>query len=77
MLRRDIDRLRKLISSRFAQVFTVAPELVAQTDKQDALLIEQALIRYSGRADLGAGPLNNNTDVVRVYPTRRSAPSSI
>ncbi|SMX37458.1 hypothetical protein MAA8898_01151 [Maliponia aquimaris] len=59
---RTNDRLSKLIASRSAQGLVVEPEVIAKSNEENALLVEQALIHFFGRADLGKGPLFNNTD---------------
>jgi hypothetical protein len=59
---RTNSRLGNMISARSAQGLTVEPEIVAHTNEENAFLVEQALIKYFGRADLGQGPLFNNTD---------------
>lgn len=59
---RTNDRLGKLIAARSAQGHSIEPEVIAKSNEENALLVEQALIRFFGRADLGQGPLFNNTD---------------
>ena len=59
---RTNDRLGKLIAARSSEGHSVEPEVIAKSSEQNALLVEQALIRFFGRADLGQGPLFNNTD---------------
>lgn len=58
---RTNDRLKKFIDARSAQGLAVEPEIIAQCDEENAFLIEQSLIHYFGRADLGKGPLFNYT----------------
>jgi hypothetical protein len=59
---RTNDRLGKLIAARSAQGLSIEPTVIATSNEENALLVEQALIRFFGRADLGQGPLFNNTD---------------
>ena len=59
---RTNDRLGKLIAARSAQGHIIKPDVIAKSSEVNALLVEQALIHFFGRADLGQGPLFNNTD---------------
>lgn len=59
---RTNDRLGKLVVNRAEQGHAMEPEIVARCSEENALLIEQALIKYFGRAELGEGPLCNSTD---------------
>lgn len=59
---RTNDRLGKLVVNRAEQGHAMEPEIIAHCNEENALMIEQALIKYFGRAELGEGPLFNSTD---------------
>lgn len=59
---RTNERLGKLVANRSSQGINIEPEIIAKSNEENALLVEQALIRFFGRADVGTGPLFNNTD---------------
>lgn len=59
---RTNNRLKKMLSNRSSAGLIMQPEIVAICTEANALLIEQALISYYGRAELNEGPLFNSTN---------------
>jgi hypothetical protein len=57
------DRLQKTINSRLKEGYEISPVKICEAaNEKHAFLLEKALIKFFGRADLGEGTLFNNTD---------------
>ena len=56
---RTNNRLKKMLINRSSAGLIMEPEIVALCTETNALLLEQALIAFYGRAELNEGPLFN------------------